>query len=224
MRTFIVAAALVVGPMAAAHELDSEQPLTRQQVEHVNELAKDPSASPVRNNTSKSAVVKDRLASGQPLPKEIKLETLARDAEFANGIAVGSGRAPKEGDDMSSTASWGFVPRGGFSGGFVRGPYGGNAGFIRGPNGGSIGWARRGWGGGGWAGGWGRGWGGGGWGGGWGRGWGSGWNAGCSTGWGGCGGWYSPSYVYSGYVVPQYAYWPSPWSGWTVAYWGWPWY
>jgi hypothetical protein len=115
------------------------------------------------------------------------------------------------------------------------GPYGGSAGFIRGPNGGSIGWARRGWAGGGWGGaGWGgAGWGGGGWGGGgWGGGgwggWGSGWNVGCGAGWGnscgcsgwggGCGGWSSPSYVYSGYVVPQYPYWQSSWGGWNAAY------
>jgi hypothetical protein len=149
-----LAAALVAGPMVAAHELDSEQPLTREQIEHVKELAKDLPATTVlmidQKNPSnmKFAFVKDRLAPGQPLPKGIKFETLAKDAEFVTGIAYDSGRAPKEGDDMSSTASWGFFPRGGFSGGFVRGPYGGSAGFIRGPNGGSIGWARRGWGGG----------------------------------------------------------------------------
>jgi hypothetical protein len=132
-----LAAALVAGPMVAAHELDSEQPLTREQI--IDQ--KNPS-------NMKFAFVKDRLAPGQRLPKGIKFETLAKDAEFVTGVAYDSGRAPKEGDDMSSTASWGFFPRGGFSGGFVRGPYGGSAGFIRGPNGGSIGWARRGWGGG----------------------------------------------------------------------------
>jgi hypothetical protein len=41
MRTLILAAALVAGPMAAAHELDSEQPLTREQIEHVKGFAKD---------------------------------------------------------------------------------------------------------------------------------------------------------------------------------------
>jgi hypothetical protein len=205
------AAALVDGPKVAAHELDSEQPITREQ-----ELAKDLTTTTVlkinQKNPSnmKSAMVKDRLAPGQSLPKGIKFEALAKNAELVAGIAFDSGRAPKEGDDMSSTASWGFFPRGGFTGGFVRGPYGGSAGFIRGPNGGSIGWARRGWGGG---------WGGGCWGG-WGNGWNVGWNSGCGTGWGtscgcsgwggGCGGWSSPSYVYSGYVVQQYPYWQSP--------------
>jgi hypothetical protein len=149
------AAALVDGPKVAAHELDSEQPITREQ-----ELAKDLTTTTVlkinQKNPSnmKSAMVKDRLAPGQSLPKGIKFEALAKNAELVAGIAFDSGRAPKEGDDMSSTASWGFFPRGGFTGGFVRGPYGGSAGFIRGPNGGSIGWARRGWGGG-WVGGWG---------------------------------------------------------------------
>jgi hypothetical protein len=236
VRTLIFAAALVAGPMAAAHELDSEQPLTRIQVEHVKELAK---GLPVLTIDQKNqSNMKDRAAPGHSLPKRIKFETLANDAELVTGIAFDSGRAPKEGDDMSSTASWGFFPRGGFSGGFVRGPYGGSAGFIRGPNGGSIGWARRGWAGGGWGGGWGgAGWGGGGWGGGgwggWGSGWNVGWNGGCGAGWGnscgcsgwggGCGGWSSPSYVYSGYVVPQYPYWQSSWGGWNAAY-CWPWY
>src|SRR5262249_7819372 len=131
-RVLMLAAAglssLVAGPMVAAHELDSEQPLAREQIEHVKELAKDPPATTVpmaeqksRSNT-KFAFVKDRPAPGQPLPKGIKFESLAKDAEFVTGIAYDSGRAPKEGDDMSSTASWGFYPRGGFSGGFVRGP------------------------------------------------------------------------------------------------------
>jgi hypothetical protein len=211
MRTLILAAALVAGPMAAAHELDSEQPLTRVQVEHVKELAK---GLPVLIDQENPLNMKDRAAPGHSLPKGIKFETLANHAELVTGIAFDSGRAPKEGDDMSSTASWGFFPRGGFSGGFVRGPYGGSAGFIRGPNGGSIGWARRGWGGGGW--------------GGWGNGWNVGWNGGCGAGWGnscgcsgwggGCGGWSSPSYVYSGYVVPQTPYWQSSWGGWNAAY------
>ena len=227
MRTLILAAALVAGPMVAgpmvaAHELDSDQPLTREQIENPSNM--------------KFAPVKDRLAHGQPLPKGIKFETLAKDTEFATGITYDSGRAPKEGDDMSSTASWGFYPRGGFSGGYVRGPYGGRAGVIRGPNGGSIGWARRGWGGG-WGNGWGGDWGGGGWGGGWGgwgNGWNVGWNSGCNTGWGGscgcsgwgggCGGWSSPSYVYAGYVVPQFPYWQSSWGGWNAADCGGPWY
>src|SRR5277367_89027 len=189
MRTWILAAALVAGPMAAAHELDSEQPLTRVQIEHVKELAKDLPVPII--DQKKPSNINDRLAPGQLLSKGIKFETLAKDAELVTGIAFDSRRPPKEGDDISSTASWGFFPRGGFSGGFVRGPYGGSAGFIRGPNGGSIGWARRGWGGGGgggWAGGgsgggWGGGWAGGGWGG-WGNGWNVGWNSGCS-GWGG---------------------------------------
>ena len=240
MRTLILAAALVAGPMAAAHELDSEQPLTRVQAEHVKELAK---GLPVLIDQKNPSNMKDRAAPGHSLPKGIKFETVANHAELVTGIAFDSGRAPKEGDDMSSTASWGFFPRGGFSGGFVRGPYGGSAGFVRGPNGGSIGWARRGWAGGGWGGGWGgagwggAGWGGGGWGGGgwggWGNGWNVGWNGGCGAGWGnscgcsgwgvGCGGWSSPSYVYSGYVVPQYPYWQSSWGGWNAAY-CWPWY
>ena len=115
--------------MVAAHELDSEQPLTRAQ-----ELAKAPPATTVLKIDQKNPLnMKDRLAPGQPLLKAIKFETLAKDAEFVTGIAYDSARAPKEGDDMSSTASWGFFPRGGFSGGFVRGPYGGSAGFIRGP-------------------------------------------------------------------------------------------
>jgi hypothetical protein len=246
MRTLILAAALVAGPMAAAHELDSEQPLTPEQIEHGKEFAKDLPATRFIDqknpSTMKFDVVKDRLAPGQPLPKEIKFETLAKDAEFVTGIAFDSGRAPKEGDDMSSTASWGFVSRGGFSGGFVRGSYGGSAGFIRGPNGGSIGWARRGWGGGWdggwrggrWGGGWDGGWRGGGWGG-WGNGWNAGWNSGCGMGWGGggwggggwgggCGGWSSTPYVYAGYVVPQFPYWQSSWGGWNAAYCGWPWY
>jgi hypothetical protein len=232
MRTLILAAALVAGPMAAAHELDSEQPLTRVQVEHVKELSK---GLPVRTIDQKNpSNMKDLAAPGHSLPKGFKFETLAKDAELVTGVAFDSGRAPKEGDDMSSTASWGFFPRGGFSGGFVRGPYGGSAEFIRGPNGGSIGWARRGWGGGSWGGGWGgAGWGGGGWGGGGWGGWGNGWNGGCGTGWGscgcsgwggGCGGWSSPSYVYSGYVVPQFPYWQSSWGGWNAADCGWPWY
>ena len=232
MRTLIVAATLVVGPMAAAHELDSEQPLTREQIEHAKELATNPPTAAVlminQRHPSRLAIVKDRLVPGQPRAKETTFETLAKNAEFANGIASGSVRAPKEGDDLSSTASWGFFPRGGFSGGFVRGPYGGSAGFIRGPNGGSIGWARRGWDRG-WGGGWRTGWGGGGWGGGWrgigwggGGGWGNGWNAGCGTGWGGCG-WSSPSIAYTAYVVPL-PYWQPPWGGWNVAYWGSPWY
>jgi hypothetical protein len=217
MRTLIVAAALVAGPMAAAHELDSEQPLTRAQIEQVKELAKNRPASTV-------------LMIDQKNSSNIKFETLAKDVEFVTGIAFDSSRAPKEGDDMSSTASWGFVPRGGFSGGFVRGPYGGSAGFIRGPNGGSIGWARRGWGAGWgnrWGGGWGNGWSGG-WGG-WGNGWNAGWNSGCGTGWGsggwggGCGGWSSPSYVI-GYLVPLFPYWQSSWGGWNAACCGWPWY
>ncbi len=225
--TGLFAAALVPGPMVAAHELDSEYPLTRAQE------AKAPLATTVLKIDQKSPLnITDRLASGRLLPKAIKFETLAKDAEFVTGAAVDSARAPKEGDDMSSTASWGFFPRGGFSGGFVRGPYGGTAGFIRGPNGGSIGWARRGWGGG-WRGGWGGGWGGGGWGGGgWGGGgsggWGNGWNGGCGTGWGnwggGCGGWSSPSYVYSAYVVPRFPYWQSYWGGWNAADCGWGWY
>lgn len=231
----LLAAPLVAGPMVAAHELDSEQPLTREQIEHVKQLAKDLPATTVlkidQKNPSKmkSAFVKDGLAPGQPLPKGIKFETLAKDAEFVTGIAYDFGRAPKEGDDMSSTASWGFFPRGGFSGGFVRGPYGGSAGFIRGPNGGSIGWARRGWGGGWGGGGWGRGSSGSGWGG-WGNGWNAGWNSGCGTGWGssgwggGCGGWSSPSYVYSAYVLPQFPYWQSSWGGWNAADCGWSWY
>jgi hypothetical protein len=225
--TGLSAAALVPGPMVAAHELDSEQPLTRAQ-----ELAKAPPATTVLKIDQKNPLnMKDRLAPGQPLLKAIKFETLAKDAEFVTGIAYDSARAPKEGDDMSSTASWGFFPRGGFSGGFVRGPYGGSAGFIRGPNGGSIGWARRGWRGG-WGGG-GGGWGGGSWGGGggwggWGNGWNAGWNGGCGIGWGnwggGCGGWSSPSYVYSAYVVPQFPYWQSSWGGWNAADCGWGWY
>jgi hypothetical protein len=254
----LLAAALVAGPTVAAHELDSEQPLTREQIERVKELAKDLPANTVLKidqknpSNTKSAFVKDRLAPGQPLAKGIKFETLAKNAEFVTGIAHDSGRAPKEGDDMSSTASWGFYPRGGFSGGFVRGPYGGSAGFIRGPNGGSIGWARRGWGGGWGGGGWGGGGGGGGWGGGgwagggrgggwggggwggWGNRWNAGWNSGCGSGWGGgcgcsgwgngCGGWSSPSYVYGGYVVPQFPYWQSSWGGWNAAYCGGAWY
>ena len=225
MRTLILAAALVAGPMAAARELNSEQPLTRVQVEHVKELAR---GLPVLIDQKNPSNMRDRAAPGHSLPKGIKFETLANHAELVTGITFDSGRAPKEGDDMSSTASWGFFPRGGFSGGFVRGPYGGSAGFIRGPNGGSIGWARRGWVGGGWGGGWGgAGWGGGGWGG-WGNGWNVGWNGGCGAGWGNscgcsgwggdCGGWSSPSYVYSGYVVPQYPYWQSSWGGWNAAY------
>jgi hypothetical protein len=236
IRTLILAAALVAGPMAAAHELDSEQPLTRVQVEHVKEFS---NGLPVRTIDQKNpSNMKDLAAPGHSLPKGFKFETLAKDAELVTGVAFDSGRAPKEGDDMSSTASWGFFPRGGFSGGFVRGPYGGSAGFIRGPNGGSIGWARRGWGGGSWGGSWGgAGWGGGGWGGGgwggWGNGWNVGWNGGCGTGWGscgcsgwggGCGGWSSPSYVYSGYVVPQFPYWQSSWGGWNAADCGRPWY
>jgi hypothetical protein len=241
MRTLILAAALLAGPMAAAHELDSEEPLVRGQIEHVEELAKGLPATTVltldQKNRSdmRAAFVKGRLPPGQSLPKGIKFEALAKDAESVTGIAYDSGRAPKEGDDMSSTASWGFFPRSGFSGGFVRGPYGGGAGFIRGPNGGSIGWARRGWGGGGWgSGGWGGGgWGGGGWGGGgwggWGNGWNAGWSSGCGAGWssgcgcsgwgGGCGGWSSPSYVYI--LVPQFPYWQSSWGGWNAAYYGW---
>jgi hypothetical protein len=75
MRTLILAAALVAGPLAAAHELDSEQPLTREQIEHVKELAKDLPATTVlmidQKNPSnmKFAFVKDRLAHDQPLPK-----------------------------------------------------------------------------------------------------------------------------------------------------------
>jgi hypothetical protein len=224
------AAALVTGPKVAAHELDSEQPLAREQIEHLKEFAK-PANTVLMIDQKNPSNMKDRLAPGQPLPKETKFETLVRDAEFVTGIAYDPGRAPKEGDDMSSTASWGFFPRAGFSGGFVRGPYGGSAGFIRGPNGGSIGWARRGWGGGWGGGGWGGGWSGGGWGGGWGgwgNGWNTGWNGGCGTGWGGwgggCGGWSSPSYVYTGYVVPQFPYWQSSWGGWNVAYCDCPWY
>jgi len=111
MRTLIFAAALVAGPMAAAHELDSEQPLTRVQIEHARELAKAP---PVLMIDQKKPNMEDRPASGQRLSKGIKFETLAKDAELVTSIALDSGRAPKEGDDMSSTASWGFFPRGGF--------------------------------------------------------------------------------------------------------------
>jgi hypothetical protein len=61
----LLAAALVPGPMVAAHELDSERPLTRGQ-----ELAKDLPATTV-----------------EALPKGMKFEMLAKNAEFVTGIA-----------------------------------------------------------------------------------------------------------------------------------------
>lgn len=199
MKTLILSMALALGPAVVAHELDSENTVSAQQIEKAKDLPQTLIVRTSLTNPKDVQVVhlKERLAPGKKLTG-LQFEQVAMNSEKI-GIAYDSSN---ELDRTTSTASWAFGyvgPRGGI---YARGGYGGGYG---GYYGGAYGGYR------------------GGYGGYYGAGYGGyypsyggyypsyGYGYGNGCGYGGCGG-YSPyyaNYQYAGYsygYAPYYAY------------------